>query len=344
MHVLESETRMKNLLYKIRCFKSETIKNMFTIINNIHNKTKKNRLIMFFDMVFCSIRFGAGPYDYQEFEFYNLNNAERKTYLTRVGNNAIVRRFNKKEDFYKFDDKHELNRIFDKYLHRDWMYLEEDNYDEFVKFCADKEDFFAKPEDGSGGFGIELIKVDPNTLKETYERLLKMNVRLLEEKIIQNEQLALLNKNSVNTLRIVTFFDGQEAHVINVVFKIGNGGITDNFSSGGMYTFIEDGKIVVPAIDRNDNVFEVHPVSGIKLVGYEMPNYDSAIALVKECAKVVPTIQYVGWDVAITPDGACLIEGNAYPGVFQIKPSFLDKKVGLVPRFEKAMGTKIKDL
>ena len=335
---------MKNLLYKIRCFRFETIKNMLEILNKIHHKSHKNRIILFFDMLYCSVKFGAGPYDYQEFEFYNLNNKERGTYITRVENNAIVRKYNAKEDFYKFDDKHELNKIFDKFLKRDWMYLENDNYEEFVEFCKDKADFFAKPVDGSGGFGIELIKVDQNKLKETYDYLLKKNICLLEEKIIQNKQLALLNKNSVNTLRIVTFFDGKEAHIINTVFKIGNGGITDNFSSGGMYTFIQDGKIVVPAIDRDDNYFEVHPVSGIKLVGYEMPNYDSAIALVKECAKVVPTIKYVGWDVAITDDGACLIEGNCYPGVFQIKPSFLKEKVGLVPVFEKAMKVKIKDI
>ena len=131
---------------------------------------------------------------------------------------------------------------------------------------------------------------------------------------------------------------------LNVVFKIGNGGVTDNFSSGSMYTFVRDGKIIVPAIDRDDNIFYEHPISKINIVGYKIPNYDKAIDLVKECAKKVPEVKYVGWDVAITDSDAVIIEGNCFPGVYQIKPSFVKEKVGLIPIFEKAMKIKIDKL
>lgn len=334
---------MKSLIYKIKCFKSGTIKSIFNIVGKIHNKTHKCRLFLLIDIVFCSIKYGAGPYDYQEFEFYNLNSRERKTYLTRVKNNAIVRMFNDKEISKKFDDKVEFNKIFNEYLKRDWLYLD-NNYDEFVKFCDGKEDFIAKPVGGSGGEGIELIKIDKKALKKTYEYLVSNNKLLVEEKIIQNKKIAMLNKTSVNTFRIVSFFDGKETHILNVVFKIGNGGVTDNFSSGSMYTFVRDGKIIVPAIDRDDNIFYEHPISKIKIVDYEIPNYDKAINLVKECTKKIPEVKYVGWDVAITDKGAVIIEGNCFPGVYQIKPSFVEDKVGLIPIFEEAMKIKIDKL
>ncbi|MGM9874902.1 MAG: sugar-transfer associated ATP-grasp domain-containing protein [Bacilli bacterium] len=334
---------MKSLIYKIKCFKSGTIKSIFNIVKKIHNKTHKCRLFLFIDIVYCSVKYGAGPYDYQEFEFYNLNSKERKTYLTRVKNNAIVRMFNNKEIAKKFDDKVEFNKIFNKYLKRDWLYLD-NNYEEFVKFCESKKDFIAKPVGGSGGEGIELIKVDKKNYKKTYEYLISNNKLLVEEKIIQNKKIGMLNKTSVNTFRIVSFFDGKETHILNVVFKIGNGGVTDNFSSGSMYTFVRDGKIIVPAIDRDDNIFYEHPISKINIVGYEIPNYDKAIDLVKECAKKVPEVKYVGWDVAITDSDAVIIEGNCFPGVYQIKPSFVKEKVGLIPIFEKAMKIKIDKL
>lgn len=334
---------MKSLIYKIKCFKSGTIKSIFNIVKKIHNKTHKCRLFLFIDIVYCSIKYGAGPYDYQEFEFYNLNSKERKTYLTRVKNNAIVRMFNDKEIAKKFDDKVEFNKIFNKYLKRDWLYLD-NNYEEFVKFCESKKDFIAKPVGGSGGEGIELIKVDKKNYKKTYEYLVSNNKLLIEEKIIQNKKIGMLNKTSVNTFRIVSFFDGKETHILNVVFKIGNGGVTDNFTSGSMYTFVRDGKIIVPAIDRDDNIFYEHPISKINIVGYEIPNYDKAIDLVKECAKKVPEVKYVGWDVAITDSDAVVIEGNCFPGVYQIKPSFVKEKVGLIPIFEKAMKIKIDKL
>ena len=334
---------MKSLIYKIKCFKSGTIKSIFNIVKKIHNKTHKCRLFLFIDIVYCSIKYGAGPYDYQEFEFYNLNSKERKTYLTRVKNNTIVRMFNDKEIAKKFDDKVEFNKIFNKYLKRAWLYLD-NNYEEFVKFCESKKDFIAKPVGGSGGEGIELIKVDKKNYKKTYEYLISNNKLLVEEKIIQNKKIGMLNKTSVNTFRIVSFFDGKETHILNVVFKIGNGGVTDNFSSGSMYTFVRDGKIIVPAIDRDDNIFYEHPISKINIVGYKIPNYDKAIDLVKECAKKVPEVKYVGWDVAITDSDAVIIEGNCFPGVYQIKPSFVKEKVGLIPIFEKAMKIKIDKL
>ena len=325
---------------KLRCFNNQTVANLKRIINKLNKKTKKSKISLFLDIAWCAIKYGAGPYDYQEFEFYNLNSKERKTYLTRAKNVKIVRNYNLKSSWYKFDDKVEFNKIFNKYIKRDWLYLNKDNYQEFENFCKNKKDFIAKPLDGSGGVGIELIEVKKNN-KETFDYLIKNNKLLVEEKIIQNKKVAALNETSVNTLRIITFYDGKEAHIINSVFKIGNGGITDNFSSGSMYTFVEGGKIIVPAIDREDFVYEIHPKSKIKLVGYEIPNYDKAIELVKECAKIVPEVKFVGWDVALLEDGASIIEGNCFPGVYQIKPSFEHKKEGLIPIIERAANIKL---
>ena len=56
----------------------------------------------------------------------------------------------------------------------------------------------------------------------------------------------------------------------------------------------------------------------------------------KACQKV-PQVGYIGWDVAITEKGACLVEGNEFPGVFQIKPSYMDKPEGILPRYNKYM-------
>ncbi len=331
---------MDNIRYKIKCLKNINYDKMINVINNIHNKTNKNRCYLLMDMIICSNKYGTGYYDYQEFEFYNLNKEERKTYLTRVKNNAIVKKFNDKSKFYLFDNKYEFNKLFDKYLKREWLYLD-NNYDEFVKFCNDLEEIIVKPIDGCGGVGVELIKINKNKLKTIYNRLIKNKQLLIEEKIIQHKDMAKLNDSSVNTLRIVTYYDNNNTYILNTVLKIGNGGVTDNFSSGSMYTFIKDGKIIVPAIDREDNIFKVHPISHVNLIGYKIPNYDKCIKLVSECAKIIPEVKYVGWDIAITENGASLIEGNCYPGIYQIKPSFVTEKCGLVPIYEDAMKIKI---
>lgn len=334
---------MSSIGYKFKCLKNLNVDRMFKVVNDINKKTNIDKNYLLMDMIICSNKYGTGYHDYQEFEFYNLNKLERKTYLTRVKNNAIVRKFNNKEYFKYFDNKYEFNKIFDKFLKREWMILD-NNYEEFVKFCSNKKEIIVKPIDGCGGVGVELIKIDKRKLKTTYNKLIKNNQILIEEKIIQNKSLSKLNKSSVNTLRIVTFYDGKHTHILNSVLKIGNGGVTDNFSSGSMYTFVEKGKIIVPAIDNKDNVFEVHPISKVKIVGYKIPNYDKAIELVDICAKIIKEVKYVGWDVAILEDDVCLIEGNCYPGIYQIKPSFVKEKKGLVEKYEHAMKIKIDKL
>lgn len=331
---------MSNIGYKLRCLKNINYDKMFSVVNNIHVKTNKSKFYLLMDMINCSNKYGTGYYDYQEFEFYNLNKEERKTYLTRVKNNAIVKMFNDRDKFYLFDNKYEFNKLFDKYLKRNWMFLN-DNYDDFVKFCEDKNEIIVKPVDGCGGVGVELIKVDKDKLNKIYNKLVKNKQLIVEEKIVQHKDMAKLNDSSVNTLRIVSYYDGVDTHILNVVLKIGNGGITDNFSSGSMYTFVKDGNIIVPAIDRDDNIFKVHPISHINLIGYKVPNFDKCINMVCECVKIVPDVKYVGWDVAITKNGVSLIEGNCYPGIYQIKPSFVSKKCGLVPIYEDAMKIRI---
>ena len=334
---------MGNIGYKLKCLKNLNVDTMIEVINKIHKKTKLSKNYLIMDMIVCANKYGTGYYDYQEFEFYNLNKLERKTYMTRVKNNAIVKKFNNKDYFYLFDNKCEFNKKFNKYLKREWIILD-NNLEEFIKFCSNKKEIIVKPLDGCGGIGVELIKLNNKNLNNLYNKLLENKQILIEEKIIQNKILSKLNKSSVNTLRIVSFYDGKNTHILNSVLKIGNGGVTDNFSSGSMYTFIKDGEIVVPAIDNLDNIFEVHPISNQKLVGYKIPNYDKVIELVKECSKLCKEVKYVGWDVAILEDDVCLIEGNCYPGIYQIKPSFLNVKEGLVKIYEQAMKIKIDKL
>ena len=247
----------------------------------------------------------------------------------------------KKEDFYKLDDKGIFNETFKEYIKRDFLIISKDNFDEFKKFTSKHKKIIAKIINGEGGKGISLITVNKNDKEKVFKELLKNNQTLIEEVIIQNKEISKLYSGSVNTLRLFTFYDGENAYVLNSVFKIGNGGVTDNFSSGSMYTFTDDdGVVIVPAIDQDDNIYEIHPITKEKIVGFKVPLYDEACKLVIEAAKLMPTIKYIGWDVAITDKSPVIIEGNSYPGVFQIKPSLTNNHTGLIPKYQKYMNIK----
>lgn len=326
---------MNKLKYILKCIRTLDYKNMIKIAKKIAKKEHKLTLFILIDMIYCGFKYGAGYYDYQEFEFYLLNKDERKTYLTRTKNNMIIRKYNNKDDFYLLDDKVLFNEKFKDYIKRD--YLKVDNFDDFKKFTDKHKEFIAKPIDGEGGKGVMKYEVD-NNVQELYKAITGLKQNLVEEVIKQHDEINKLYDGSVNTLRLFTFYDGNDAYVLNSVFKIGNGGCTDNFSSGSMYTFVnERGIVIVPAIDQADNIYEEHPITYKKIIGFKVPLYKDACDMVIEAAKLVPTIKYIGWDVAISNDGPVIIEGNSFPGVFQPKPSLSKEHIGLIPKYKKYM-------
>lgn len=147
-----------------------------------------------------------------------------------------------------------------------------------------------------------------------------------------------LYSGSVNTLRMFTFYKDGQGYFLHAILKIGNGSAIDNFSSGGMYTFVEsDGMVRLPAVDKADRLYETHPISKTKIVGFKVPLYDQTIELVKQAACIVPQVAYIGWDVAIGENGPMIIEGNCYPGIFQKRASFSSNGNGILVEYQKYM-------
>lgn len=312
---------------------------MYRIAKAISKKTKKNFFIIIIDIIKCGFKYQAGYYDYQEFEFYNLTDEERKTYLTRGKNNEIIKKFNDMSSFHKFENKVEFNEIFNIYLKRNWMVLNNNNYCKFEDFFKSNHSIIVKPINDEGGHGVEkFIYTNQINCKDIYNKLISNDQLLIEECIKQHQDMNSLYDKSVNTMRMFTFYKNEKVYFLQAVLKIGNGGVVDNFSSGGMYTYVSsDGDVYVEAIDRNDNIYSKHPISNKKIVGFRIPMFKEAIELVKQCAKIIPEIAYVGWDVAISENGPVIVEGNCFPGVYQVKPSLINKKEGLIPKYNEIM-------
>jgi glutathione synthase/RimK-type ligase-like ATP-grasp enzyme len=330
---------MKKVKFIFKKIKGFQYKQFFSIINEIHKKTRKSRIIIFFDIVFTALRYGNGYMDYFEFEFYLLNNKERKTYITSYLNNDIVRKYNDKDEMEKFNNKLLFNKMYKKYLRRDFIDLNNATLDEFKDFLKIHNKIICKIPEGTGGKGIQVISINKKTnIDKLYNKLIKDGLILVEEYLVQHEKMNELYDKSVNTLRVITFLDDNGVHILKTILKIGNGGFVDNFSSGGMYTFVDDkGKVFVPAIDEAGNVFDTHPISKTKIVGFEIPNFDEVYDLISKIGKVNDKVRYVGWDIALSQKGPILIEGNPYSGIFQVKPSISGIKTGDLPNYRKYM-------
>lgn len=294
------------------------------------------------DMLWCGLRYGAGYYDYVMFGFYNMNGRQRDTYLTRVRNKKVCELMNDYSLADEFDDKLRFNERFAAFLHRKTLNGETATVEQLADFLTGQEAFFAKPNHGSCGNGVEKLYVAnfPN-VQAIYDYLRAKNLVIWEHVLPQHPDMARLHPASVNTMRIVTDVVGDEVYVAYIIVKIGRGdGYCDNSGQGGVICRVDEttGKIRSVATDDFFNVYPTHPDTGIPFEGYQIPMLPEAVALAKQAARVLPQMRHVGWDVAITPDGPAIIEGNEYPGtdLSQLAPLYPEKQ-GLWPYYKRIL-------
>lgn len=315
--------------------------NLSRLAGRMADSSGKSKALIVGDMLWSSVRHETGFQDYYDWDFHLLSRRERRTYMTHPKSNHLAQMLNAVEHRRTFADKSLFNARFSAYLRREWLDLRSCSSDELAAFLARHERVMAKVADSLGGDGIQAFATAriPDTEAWRAERLAARQV-LVEEFLTQHPVMASLNPSSVNTLRIITFRDARDSvHTLARTLKMGNGGDVDNFSDGGMYTMLdENGVAHHPAFDGDGRVFSVHPLSGTSIVGFRVPLWVEVEQFVGRLALEVPEIPYVGWDIAITPDGPAVIEGNYNTGVFQLKPSVTGVREGLLPVYQRAIG------
>ena len=146
---------------------------------------------------------------------------------------------------------------------------------------------------------------------------------------------------AVNTLRIVTITKNGNVNIMFRSIRMGNSGnVVDNFNHGGLFTTIEEnGVISKPAVDKLGNIYEYHPYTNTKIIGFKIPYFDEAIDFVKKMALEIPQVGYVGWDIAITKNGPVAVEANPFPGhdIYQSKIHMNEDGTGKRKVFEKVI-------
>lgn len=323
---------MKKLLYLFKRIFNMDKKRFKNAIDKVHDRNGKSKFFIFCDMVYCGFRYQAGYMDYLTFEMDKMNRKERKTIITRGINNKFVKMLNPVEERYKLSDKGAFNQLFNKFLNRDWLLLN-DNFAEFKNFVNDKSEIIVKPISLCCGEGIEKIKLKNWELEKLYTYLVNNNKVLVEEIAKQNEVLNKLYSKAVNTIRVVTLF----GEPILAYLRIGTGdAVVDNFNHGGLLAKvnIKTGIIETDGVSKEGVVYVKHPMTKVKIKGLKIPMWDKVLKLCEDASLVVSKMEYVAWDVCVGIDKPCLIEGNDFPGhdIYNL-PAHRENNYGFLPLF-----------
>jgi glutathione synthase/RimK-type ligase-like ATP-grasp enzyme len=282
----------------------------------------------------------VGFQDYIDYDFAILNSAERATYMTHPVSNELSQKYDHPDFRGLFQDKVEFDRVFSEHLHREWMVVEHGNADEVRAFTERQGTIVTKEPVGQAGTGVHRYHAAEVADWDDFHRgLLERGELLVEEVIVQHPDLAAVCPGTVNTTRVTAFFDGEQTHILAMAQKFGRGAVSDQMTFGGFYTMLdENGHAVGAGYDSHAHVHEFHPDSGFRIADFQLPMIDEVRAFVDRVARVVPQVQYVGWDIVVTPTGPVLVEGNWGAGVYENKPSVTGIRTGHKPRYREAIG------
>ena len=329
------------LSYLGRVLKGASFEKLGSVIDKVHEITGKSKASIFFDILHCTRKYGAGYFDYQIFAFYKLSEKQRATFVTRTVSRKLNLFLNDSNYTHLFDNKDEFNKTFARFIRRRWLVIPESSKEEIEQFVQGKAEVFVKIRDGECSHGVERIKMaDYPTFDAFYQHLMDGGFCLLEDVVDQHEELERLHPGSVNCMRIITLLDDDgEPHCLYAVQKMGIGDTYVDCNCMFAPVDFETGLIRYPAHAGNTPlgiVYDEQPDTHIKLVGYHIPFAPEAIAMCLEAAKVVPQIRYVGWDVAISKEGPEFIEGNMYCAhdFWQLPPHTPDG-IGMLPTIMK---------
>lgn len=132
---------------------------------------------------------------------------------------------------------------------------------------------------------------------------------------------ALSGSRTLQTARIATLLERPgKVSILYAELKVVTGeSVVDNFrggSNGNGISLIdlESGRLGPLVLSRHDMLGLVradrHPKTGCLCSGVQLPFWPETLELVERAASALPMLGSVGWDVAITPEGPQLIEGN----------------------------------
>ena len=191
-----------------------------------------------------------------------------------------------------------------------------------------------KPVFGRGGRGVERwdhydhFYRSPQghwfTKDELFHRLQERSRSiplLIQPRLVNHPALTALNNDALSTVRLVSCLNETgEPELIGAAIRMAIGGnhTVDNLHAGGIAAAVD---LDTGRLSRASNLgadsrlgwTDEHPDTGARITGTRMPMWTEVREFALRCHRAFADRVIVGWDIAITPEGPVLVEGNGAP-------------------------------
>ena len=164
--------------------------------------------------------------------------------------------------------------------------------------------------------GVIMVDGDEVTF-DSFSQKIKDGKFLVQERIYQHEKMSAIYPKATNSVRITSLYDKKTNNIVFLpcFLKMGLGNMTvDNWAIGGLIVGldVESGKLgewayYKPGYGKKT---QVHPDTGVVFKDFQIPFFQEAKELIHDFHMQLKEVHSIGWDITITPDGPCIIEGN----------------------------------
>jgi hypothetical protein len=193
-------------------------------------------------------------------------------------------------------------------------------------------DLFCKPLKSKGGRGCERWRwrggdrySDGATelgsgalLRHLQERCRKYKNYVVQPCLANHPDIADLGQGTLTTCRFLSLRNERgEIEVTHAMFKLAfrKDAVIDNFHAGGSVAAVDMatgrlGPASDSGLDEPCIWHTHHPATGLPIEGRVLPMWPETVDLVRRAHRRFDDRVMIGWDVAFTPDGPCIVEGN----------------------------------
>jgi len=306
--------RIVYLIYYLKELDLEKFRKYITYASEICGRTK---IRLFIDMLSSVFRHNISMLDYFNLRFYSMDDTERTKWAGTGFMYEYQLKMNPKVEREVLADKIMFLNHFKQFVNRAFSGIDDlrkNNQRAMELLHNFSGSLVLKNSRGQIGAEVEVVRTDGLTVERLIEHMERNKYDLAEEYVIQHSDLMALSPTGLNTVRIITQLTGENVDFIGGRLRISVNSHVDNMAAGNIACAVDlnSGIVTGPGVfsDIRKPQHHFHPVTGMKITGFRIPFWEEVLNIARCAALLTPGNRSVGWDIAITPAGPELIEGN----------------------------------
>ena len=302
-------------------------KNLKKTMKYIHKKEGYLYTFLFFDIVWCYIRYGITYNEYRIFKFYDLEASKRKTYISKRKYNKIRKHLVDENITSVITDKPLFLRRFKDYITKDMFNVNDVSFKAFEDYAYENKTLIARSE--TNRFINSYKEYDIPTFRSpafALEDIKEKKLFIVENSFSQYKTLNDIAPLVIINIVSVVNYDNIDLVTASLKYKDGNKIISGNIN-------IRKGMITGHFKDELGHNY------GENFDGFEIPCFSNIKEKCALLARELEEIRQVEWSFVLGTRGTVhLVDANIWNDyVFSQTPEFLNNRIGLMSYYKKLL-------